>query len=104
MKIIKKTNTDAWAYNHTCDICDSELEVEKSDLYTQHFSADTFRNEPAYDKFYFYCPVCRAKIDLLTDDVPKAVRIEVKQKRDSNSMNPSGGDFRDGPFEDFYNK
>lgn len=100
MKIIKKTDTNAWAHSVTCDKCDSELEVEKNDLYFKHYPGDC-RGESAYDKFYCYCPVCHDQINILNEKIPKAVQVEVKQKKNTTS---SGTDFRDGPFEDFYNK
>lgn len=99
MKIINKVDTAAWSYKIDCARCETELEVERGDLHTQHYPGDC-RGESAYDKFFCYCPVCKGQINILNDKIPKAVQVEVLQKKSSSTSY----DYTAGPFEDFYNK
>jgi hypothetical protein len=78
MKIIKKAYIQVWSYRHTCHKCDTEMEIEKSDVHTQYYSG--YGREEDYDQFYCFCPVCRGKIVLVSARIPKAVQFEIKQR------------------------
>lgn len=80
MKIIKKADTTQWSHRVTCDMCDSELQVESSDVkYQYHEGYD--QREPAYDEYYTFCPVCSVKIDIPDDKIPKALKVQVKKPK-----------------------
>lgn len=89
MKIIKKTDTDAWSHKYTCDKCETEMEIEKGDLCHQHHSG--YGRESDYDEFYCFCPICHDKIVVVSSKIPKAVQVLVKQKNSPSS----GIDMRD---------
>jgi hypothetical protein len=81
MKIIKKVDITNWKLEHTCDKCETEMEVEKSDIRYQLSKADR-PSDNDQDTFYFLCPVCIDTIYIDPDKLPKV--LQVLLKRDNN--------------------
>lgn len=82
MKVLKTTDTSKWSYKFTCGQCDSELEAERGDVKHEHYSGD-FR-EPSYDSYSVSCPVCQRTQTVPTDKIPKALQIQIKNKKFAN--------------------
>ncbi len=78
MKVIKKQDVSGWSYKYTCTNCESELEVEPSDIKHTHYSGD--QREDPYDTFTVYCAVCLQSHTILLDKIPKLIQIEVKKR------------------------
>lgn len=78
MKVIKKQDTTQWSHKHTCDKCDSELEVEPKDLRHKHYDGD-FR-DPAYDVYLAQCPVCADEFTISSKRIPKLIQIEAQER------------------------
>ena len=70
MKIIKKYDTATWSYNFTCSSCETEMEVEKSDLKYVY----DFRDG---DYVTFSCPTCKRDACLIAKFLPKAIILEL---------------------------
>jgi hypothetical protein len=82
MKVLKTTDTSKWSYKFTCAQCESELEAERGDVKHQHYSGD-FR-EPSYDVYTVSCPICKRSQTIPMDKIPKALQIQIKNKKFSN--------------------
>ena len=78
MKVLKKLDVSNWRYKKTCEKCDSELEIEVSDVKHQHYSGD--QRDPSYDEYWANCPVCSAKLQITKDKMPKLIQIQVEKK------------------------
>jgi hypothetical protein len=78
MKIIKKVDTSTWSYKHTCDTCDTELEVEKSDVKYQYFEG--YGKDPDWDEWKAICPICFTAFNVPLENIPRAVRVEIRNK------------------------
>lgn len=85
MKILKRPDT-AWSLKHTCVNCTAELEVEKGDVKFHSHPGD-FR-DPGYETWSASCPICSANFDIPVTKIPKAVQVEIKNRRDNG---PYGG-------------
>lgn len=99
MKVIKAPEV-AWSCKCTCTACEAELLIEKSDVKYQYFSDP---RDGGYETWTAACPLCSSQLSVSTRAMSKAVQLEIKQGKNARPT-PSGKDFRDGPFEDFYNK
>lgn len=77
MKIIHKPATD-WTYKHTCKFCDTELEVEKSDV--KYSFQSGYGRDSDYDYWSAKCPVCNESFSIPAAKIPKIVQIEIKKK------------------------
>ena len=78
MKILKKIDVSNWNYKHTCTKCESELEVEPSDLHYEYCSGDM--REPGYDLFTAKCAVCSFTFNIPIHKIPKVLQHEIKNK------------------------
>lgn len=87
MKILKRPDTQ-WSYKHTCSNCTAELEVEKSDVKHTSYPGD-FR-EPGYETWSATCPICMVSFTIPESKLPKAVQVEIKDKRVSSSGTGGG--------------
>lgn len=81
MKIIKKQDVSGWAFKHTCTNCESELQVEPSDL--RHSSYPGDMRESGYETFTANCVVCSQSFTIANDKIPKLIQIEVKKRSSS---------------------
>lgn len=88
MKIIKKQDVSQWTYKYTCDMCDSELEVESKDIRHQHYDGD-FREAP-YDEFKASCAVCSVIFTIPNNKIPKLIQIEAKDRTQRYSAGYKG--------------
>ncbi len=84
MKIIKKQDVSGWNYKYTCSNCESELEVESSDLTYKHYTSMDQR-EPSYDSFSVSCLVCGQSHIVPGKNIPKLIQIEAKKRSSSGS-------------------
>jgi len=75
MKILKEPDL-TWSHKFTCNKCCAELEAETTDLHKKHYSGDM--REPSYDSYYVICPRCQEQKCIPENDIPKAVRNNVK--------------------------
>ena len=78
MKVIKAPNT-VWSYKHTCGTCTAELEVEKSDVKYEYYAGD-FR-DPSYENWTATCPICKHGFNIPANNIPKAVQVEIKDRK-----------------------
>lgn len=78
MKIISQLNPDAWNLRTLCSTCESELEIVIDDVKCKFVDGD--RNEPGYDNYYIFCPVCSVKINILNDKIPKGLQFLCQHK------------------------
>lgn len=100
MKILKAPDTQ-WSFKCTCSNCTAELLIEKQDV---KYRADSDqRTGESWETWSAICASCRHGINIPSDSIPKAVKSEIKDGRIPKPYS-SGTDFRDGPFEDFYDK
>jgi len=74
MKILSKIDVSNWSYNHKCEYCDTELEVDKSDLYCHR------GGQRDGDSYYADCPVCHHRFYIAERLLPKLLRLEIKKK------------------------
>lgn len=81
MKVLKKQDVSGWSYKHTCANCDTELEVEASDLRYHRYDGDC--REPGYDSFTANCSVCSQSFTVLTTKIPKLIQLEAKNRSSS---------------------
>ena len=101
MKIIERPDTN-WSYKCSCITCGAKLEVEKQDVKYKYYSDP---RDGGYDTWEATCPCCQHSISIPVSSMSKAVQLEIKDGKSLRaSINPPGGDFRNGPFELFYNK
>jgi len=77
MKIIKQVDPAMWSVRTVCNICDSELEITIDDIKSKYIDGD--RNEPGYDNYYIFCPVCSVKINILNDKITKGIRVKIRK-------------------------
>lgn len=92
MKVIKKTEITNWSHKHICGNCDSELEVESTDIkYTLH---DGDQRDPSYETWSATCPVCSNSFNIAPDKIPKLIRVEAKN-RFKPAYSGSGRDYWD---------
>lgn len=92
MKVLKKPDVSNWSLKKTCGKCDTELEIEVSDVKHQYYNGD-FR-DPGYDDYWANCPVCSAKLAVPKDSMPKLIRIQV-EKKTTTSGGSYGGQWGD---------
>jgi len=83
MKVIKKENVENWSHRITCSACNSELEVEAKDL--KHIRYDGDQREPGYDKFYANCAICSDQLTIPSNNVPKLLQIEARNRSARNT-------------------
>lgn len=91
MKVINKPDVSNWSLKKTCEKCDTELEIEASDIRHQYYDGD-FR-DPGYDKYWANCPICSAELAVPKDKMPKLIRLRVEKK--STSSGSYGGQWGD---------
>lgn len=78
MKIIKSVGLD-WHPQYTCSACDTVLELDASDLKCIHYNGDY--RDPPYDEFYVNCSVCKSKIVIMTNTIPKLIRMKISKNK-----------------------
>lgn len=78
MKIISQIDTSTWSHKCKCGNCESQLEVEASDIRHSHSKSDGIY--PSSDSYYVCCPVCSYSVIILTNDMPKIVQIEAQKR------------------------
>lgn len=83
MKVISKPDVSDWAYAKTCTNCDSQLEIEQSDIKHGHSNADGIY--PASDYYYVNCSVCQTTINIPIEKIPKLIQIEA-MRRNINAL------------------
>lgn len=81
MKIIKKPDVSGWNFKYHCSKCDSDLEIEASDLKYYYYAGD--QRDPSYESYSASCAVCNVTIDISTSHIPKLIQIELKKKHNS---------------------
>lgn len=79
MKIVKKADS-TWSYDHTCVGCDSELQLEKSDVNYKYHSGDQRDCTSSYETYTAICPVCRNGFDIPQEKMSKIVKLEIQQQ------------------------
>lgn len=83
MKVIKKQDVSGWEFKHTCSNCESELQVEQSDLRYSSYPGD--QRESGCETFTASCAVCNQSFEIAITNIPKLIRIEVKKRSASSS-------------------
>jgi hypothetical protein len=78
MKIIKQADTSLWSCRFTCDECDSELEAAAADVRYKYYPGDC--RDPSYENYDVECPICHKIKNLTSKNIPKAVRLQAKNK------------------------
>lgn len=79
MKVISKPDVSQWAYAKTCPKCESQLEMDQSDIRHGHSEGDG--PYPSSDYYYANCPVCQESIHIPPDKIPKLLQIEVMRRK-----------------------
>lgn len=85
MKIIKKADISNWSHKFTCNSCDSELEAESSDLFYSFHSG--YGRETDYETYSVKCAVCNTSHTVKDSVIPKALKLEVKERTQRRSSN-----------------
>lgn len=85
MKVIKMEDISDWGFHHTCEDCDSELEVEKEDLL--YSSSPGTQREEGYESFQASCAVCMTYFDVPINHIPKLLQLEVKKRTNRSATN-----------------
>lgn len=78
MKVLKKADVSDWTYKHKCVNCDSELEVEESDIIHRHYDGDM--REASYDTYSAKCPVCNKTFSIPEASIPKLIKVNSKKR------------------------
>ena len=81
MKIIKKVDTSNWTYAFRCVSCESQLEACPGDVKYQYYSGDY--RDPSYEVFSVNCIVCNQGKNISPNDIPKALQVEIRQRKGS---------------------
>lgn len=81
MKIVKKPDVSGWKFLYHCSKCDSDLEVDSSDLKYNYYAGD--QRDPSYESYSASCAVCNDNFPVSTSNIPKLIQIEVKKKHSS---------------------
>lgn len=81
MKVISRPDVSNWEFKHKCSDCESELLVDQNDLKYNSYPGD-FR-EPGYETFSANCAVCGKSFNILVNNIPKLVQLNVKKRMPS---------------------
>lgn len=82
MQVISKPDTNNWSTKHTCDNCDSKLEINGEDIIYKLECQGFYDIES--DAYYVDCPVCSELSYVQESEIPKLVCIEAKNRSDED--------------------
>lgn len=75
MKILNKVDISDWSYKHHCEQCDSDLELDKSDVC--YFDGGP-RNDG--ESYFAHCAVCSQRFYISERLIPKLLKLEIRRK------------------------
>lgn len=78
MQVVKKPDAKDWKYPFKCYGCTSELIANVDDLECSYIKP--VGDEPGGTVFCVSCVVCGDKLRLVTDEIPRVVKIEAVRR------------------------
>ena len=80
MKIIKyAADLKFWKKDIVCNHCQTELEVETSDL--QYSGEDGDWHDSGWERYAVICAACNCETTLNAKDIPEIVKFQAKKKK-----------------------
>lgn len=92
MEVISKPDINNWSTQHKCNICDTELKINQSDLIYEYRDSGPYSFCGSHD-YRVKCPICNKLSYVQHSDIPKLVQFEVRDSVENFLMEKSKKSF-----------